>query len=287
MTTLEKEQELSNYIKGWTYSRLPDWQFFHKSTSEHRRSEIYHLKDGHLLMDLLNSIMGYIEERLLFDDNENLIPHKFSSIDQFLQSNDSAYNYYKSQYHLLEENIEGENTSYIIIEMTRIIQSFKAMRDRCWKLYQDGLYLPTPYQQAILYLHNCDIDKFVDIIDSLMNDVPYSICKIERNEGYYHTLFHVITSLLGFRPISEKATAIGRMDTRIETPNAIYILEFKYSESFKDLSDAAFQQIVDKDYGLQDHISFKKVFGIGISFSGKTNRINGKKHGVIYTPPMQ
>ncbi len=51
--------------------------------------------------------MGYIEEFLLFDDNETLIPTKFSSIDEFLQSIDINDNYYKSQYHLLEKNIEG------------------------------------------------------------------------------------------------------------------------------------------------------------------------------------
>lgn len=148
----------------------------------------------------------------------------------------------------------GENTSYIVIDMIKIIQSFKAMRDR----YQDGLYLPTPYQQAISYLYNGDIDNFVDIIGSLMNDVPYTICKIERDEGYYHTLFHVITSLLGFRPISEKATIIGRMDMRIETPDAIYILEFNYSDNNKDMSNDAFQQILDRNYGLQDHISLRE-----------------------------
>lgn len=120
-----------------------------------------------------------------------------------------------------------------------------------------------------------------------MNDIPYTICRIKRNEGYYHTLFHVITSLLGFRPVSERATAVGRMDTRIETPNVIYILEFKYSDSNVDLSDVAFQQILDKDYGLQDHISFKRVVGIGVSFSGETKRINGKKFEVIFEPPIQ
>lgn len=146
MTTLEKERELSDYIKGWINSRFSDWQMFNKSTYRDRRTGIYQLNDGSRLMDLFDSVMGYIEEYLLFDDNEALIPSKFSSIDEFLHSVDMNYNHYKSQYHLLEKNLDGENTSYIVIDLIKIIQSFKAMRDRCWKLYQQGLDLPTPYQ---------------------------------------------------------------------------------------------------------------------------------------------
>lgn len=286
MHTIEKEVELSNYIRGWINSRYSDWKFIYDCVYRNREFEIYRLKHGPRLMDLFHSIIGYIEEYFIWDDNECIIPARFSSINQFLQSINSQNNYYNSQYYLVEDNINGSDTHYIITALFRILSDFKSMKDRCWEIYHNDTCIPTPYQQAIFFLHKGELWNFIDVLKSLIADVPYDIHKEKISEGYFHTLFHVISSVIGLHPISEKSTCDGRIDTLIETPEVIYIIEFKYSGSNEDVSQIALQQIIDNKYDQPVHTKYKRIIGIGISYSKDNRNINGYRCQILFNPPF-
>ena len=127
-----------------------------------------------------------------------------------------------------------------------------------------------------------DVNGFIDTLKSIISDIPYSVHKEKISEGYFHTVFHAIMSVIGLRPISEKETANGRIDERIELPSCIYIMEFKYSEDGKDLSDIALRQIENKEYHQPDHLSGKEIIGIGLSYSQETRNINGKCNKTLF-----
>ena len=283
---LEKEQQLDRYVKEWISARYDDLMLFYKDTSKYRRSSsgIYKLKEGEALMDLLNDIVGNLEEKLLLDDNQSLIPSSFSSISQFLLFVCALDDHLRSKRPLLERNICGEYTSDIVFNMLKILDDIHYMRDRCWSIYREGQQIPIPYQALISALEENNLEKFRELMECVIKDVPYLIRKETINEGYFHTLFHVITSILGFKPISEKVTNDGRIDMRIELQTRIFIMEFKYTPGRRNLSRSAFNQILKKGYADSDKLGNKPVIGVGISFSKLIRNINGIYPDVLYQP---
>ena len=68
---VEKEKELSLYLEEWITARYSDWNMFYHSTTQNKRNGIYRLKSGERLMDLLDDIIGNIEEHFAFDVNRD------------------------------------------------------------------------------------------------------------------------------------------------------------------------------------------------------------------------
>lgn len=286
MKTIEKEIELSNYIKDWMNSRYSEWKFIYECVYRDRVFDLYRLKHGPRLMDLFHSIIGYLEEYFVIADNESIIPARFSSINQFLQSVNAQNNYFSSQYYLIEDNLNDSDIHYIIRDILQILNDFKSMKDRCWEIYHNDNCIPTPYQQALFFLQKGETRNFIDVLKSIIADVPYNIHKEKISESYFHTLFHVITSVIGLHPLSEKPTCDGRIDTLIETPATIYIIEFKYSDSDVDVSKIALQQIIDNHYDQPQHTKCKQIIGMGISYSKGIRNINGHQNKILFSPPV-
>ena len=126
--------------------------------------------------------------------------------------------------------------------------------------------------------------QFVELIGSLIKNIPYNMHKEKLDEGYFHTIIHTITSILGMTPVSEAEIADGRIDTMIEFPNRIYIMEFKYSADNKDRAEEAFKQIIDKGYAQAYFLRGKIIDGIGMSFSQESRNVDFFVHNRLYTP---
>lgn len=114
MKTVDKEKELNDYIREWIDARYSDWSTFYHDVQINKRSGIYQLKEGGELFDYLFNIVANIEEHLIAGKSCHIIPSKFSSIDQFLSFVRNFKQYISDNYHLLEINLVGENTSYIV-----------------------------------------------------------------------------------------------------------------------------------------------------------------------------
>ena len=102
------------------------------------------------------------------------------------------------------------------------------------------------------------------MLQSLISNVPYNVHKERLDEGYFHTIIHVITSVLGMSPISEMETSDGRIDMAIEFPNKVFVMEFKYSSDDKDRSQEALDQIEEKEYAKPLYMKGKVIEGIGM-----------------------
>jgi hypothetical protein len=63
----------------------------------------------------------------------------------------------------------------------------------------------------------------------------------------------------------------GRADVVVQTPQYIYIFEFKFNKNAED----ALQQIKDKDYADKYRATGKPIMGIGVNFNKAKKKIMG------------
>lgn len=286
MQIMKLERELSEYVSEWIDARWQKWSLNYEAIRRDRRTGIYRLKQGEKLLDYLNSIMGNIEDHLGMDKGQHLIPSKFSSLNQFAQFLLNFTQYLRDNYYLVEINLNKEYTDMIVVDIATMVNEIIEMSNRCLKIILVDDNVPIPYQQVKKSLHNGDIKEFVSLLNSIIKNIPYLIFKEKFNEGYFHSFFHVALTLIGMRPLSEVATSDGRIDMVIDCPNAIYIMEFKYSPNDKDLSNDALDQIKDKKYHQPYILQQKTIVGIGYSFGEKSRQITNYKDETLYAPQI-
>ncbi len=78
-------------------------------------------------------------------------------------------------------------------------------------------------------------------------------------------------TLIGIDSKVEMHTSDGRIDLLIETPNFVYIIEFKYNSD----PEVALQQINEKEYARKFATDSRRIFKIGVNFSSEKRRIEG------------
>jgi Predicted AAA-ATPase/PD-(D/E)XK nuclease superfamily len=130
-----------------------------------------------------------------------------------------------------------------------------------------------------LAFHQDDLERVKDLLESMFGDLPSNLYETDnkRSERFYHSFIHLTFKYLGIYAQSEVRTAKGRADSVVETPTHVYIFEFKHQET----ADAAFQQILDKNYA-QKYVGLgKTVVGIGVNFDKKERIIDGWKVAVL------
>jgi hypothetical protein len=125
-------------------------------------------------------------------------------------------------------------------------------------------------QPCTLKLYEClerdDIDGFINIIRLLFAKIPYTL-HIQK-KAYYHSLFYMMLTLIGFEIDVEVLTDKGRIDGVLKFDSKIYVIEFKYGPLGSDmntLTEQAVRQIQEKNYEerfLNDHRSHV-FFGVG------------------------
>lgn len=278
MKTVDKEKELNDYIREWIDARYYDWSTFYHDVQINKRSGIYQLKKGGELFDYLSNIVANIEEHLIAGKSCHIIPSKFSSIDQFLCFVRNFKQYISDNYHLLEINIAGEDTSYMVITMCEIIDAVNDMAERCLDIYLREAHTPEPYSLMRRSLAKGEIDTFMTTLEGVVSDIPYGIRKTAFNEAYFHIIVHVITSVLGFKPVSEKETSNGRIDLAMIFSGLVYIFEFKYTNENISCAETALQQIKDKRYADSYKHLQHEIVCVGVSFSKEKRGINDYKY---------
>ena len=273
---IAKEIELSKYLEEWSRNRYSEWHDFYHEVSRYRQNGIYLLKGGTELMNLLNSIMGNLEDKFaLPDEDSHLIPTQFASLAHVIRFLTWFKDYVDSFKPILDSNINnGVIDNYIISEIYNMVGEIDLMAERCIKIYGDG-GMPRPYQKLREQLFNKDIDGFVDSINSVMIGVPYLTRKKKFDEGHFQTMIQILLVVLGFEPITEQVLSDGRIDMVVKLEQLTYIFEFKYTESNKSQAKRALKQIIDKKYADPYKLTSKEIIAVGVSFSGKTKCING------------
>lgn len=114
-------------------------------------------------------------------------------------------------------------------------------------------------------------EAFMTRLSAMMADTDYRI--VGEAELYFQNFLFVFFRLLGLYVEVERATSDGRTDMIVQTPNYIYIFEFKLDET----ADAALQQIENKGYARPFDADSRLLYKIGVNFSSKKRCVDDWK----------
>ena len=124
-------------------------------------------------------------------------------------------------------------------------------------------------------LRTGNTDQFHDLLSDFVASIPYSVRKDnseKSREKNFQLIVYLIMRLVGscnYTVYHEKESSQGRADCVIETPQNVYIFEYKLDHS----ADEALQQIKAKGYAEPYAHDGRKVYLVGCSFSSETGRV--------------
>lgn len=261
---MNKILKIERYIQEFFSTRYSDYNHFYQSEYQHRRVGVYRLKRGNEIMDLLNDIMGNIEEKIYVG---KLVPQYFANPERLIEYLKLFKDHLNQKQELLDINKDDNNTSYIIHEVQKMKTELVEMVDYLLQI-ADTEDVNIPYQELRHALITKDLDSFFKDLNSILASVSYAIAKVQ--EGYLHSNIHLILKLLGFEIDSEVTTNIGRIDAVIRFSNIIYIFEFKLGTK-----EEAIQQIKDTKYHEKYVIERKEIIIVGVGFDIDSRNVNG------------
>ena len=132
-------------------------------------------------------------------------------------------------------------------------------------------------QKIVRAMRDGDTDLVRRLFTSFLAETPYSMRpkKDEKDrELYFHYTFYLLLRLIScYTVYTEKQLSEGRADCIVETPQYIYIFEFKLDGT----AEEALQQIQDRGYAKPYEADTRTLYNIGASFSSKTGTIEGWK----------
>ena len=130
-------------------------------------------------------------------------------------------------------------------------------------------------QQAVMALQRGRLEQFRDQLTAFLASVPYSMRRKQDEreyERYFQYTFYLLLRLLSVYTVyNEMEQSRGRVDCIVETPNYVFIFEFKLDGS----AEQALQQIKDKGYAKPYLTDPRKLYQIGVNFSSETGTIEG------------
>ena len=122
-------------------------------------------------------------------------------------------------------------------------------------------------QNFVREVESGDIDGFFTRLRSFFSDTTYEVIRLQ--ELHYSNVLYIVFKLLGFYTQVEYHTSNGRIDLVLQTPDYIYVMEFKLNGT----AEEALQQINDKGYALPFARDTRALYKIGINFSPETRNI--------------
>ena len=122
-----------------------------------------------------------------------------------------------------------------------------------------------------------NLELFRRLLTSFLADIPYSMRRKENErerERYFHYTFYLLMRMVSvYTTYTEKQQSEGRVDCIIETPNYIYVFEFKLDGT----AEEALKQIEDNGYTRSYLADKRQLFRIGVSFSSETGTVDDWK----------
>ena len=122
-------------------------------------------------------------------------------------------------------------------------------------------------------LRTADLDQVRRLFTSFLAGTPYSMRPKktqEQREQYFHYTFYLLMRLIScYTVYTEKQLSEGRADCIVETPQYVYIFEFKLDGT----AEEALRQIKDKGYAAAYAADPRPLFRVGASFSSKTGTV--------------
>ena len=145
------------------------------------------------------------------------------------------------------------------------------------KYFDNGDKINPWVREATIFLRKGDVDNFRTGLTSFLASIPYTMRRKENErerERYFHYTFYLLLRLLSVYTVyTEKVQSQGRVDCVVETPQYVYIFEFKLDGT----ADEALRQIEEKGYVREYTSDNRKLYKIGAVFSSETGTISDWK----------
>ncbi len=145
------------------------------------------------------------------------------------------------------------------------------------KYFDNGDKINPWVREATIFLRKGEVDNFRTGLTSFLASIPYTMHRKENErerERYFHYTFYLLLRLLSVYTIyTEKVQSQGRVDCVVETPQYVYIFEFKLDGT----ADEALRQIEEKGYVREYASDNRKLYKIGAVFSSDTGTISDWK----------
>ena len=122
-------------------------------------------------------------------------------------------------------------------------------------------------QNFVWEVRRGDTDAFMRRLQSFFADTPYELAR--DLEVHYQNVLFIVFKLLGFYVQVEYHTSQGRIDLVLQTPQYIYVMEFKLDGT----AEEALQQIEEKQYALPFASDARKLYKVGVNFSNAVRNI--------------
>ncbi len=123
-------------------------------------------------------------------------------------------------------------------------------------------------QNFIREVRSADIDGFFTRLRSFFSDTTYEVIRLQ--ELHYSNVLYIVFKMLGFYTQVEYHTSNGRIDLVLQTPDYIYVMEFKLNGT----AEEALAQINDKGYAIPFEKDSRTIYKIGVNFSAETRNID-------------
>ena len=116
-------------------------------------------------------------------------------------------------------------------------------------------------------LENGDVDAFMQRFEAFFADFPYELN--DKTERHYQVVVYLIFKLMGQFTQAEVHSAKGRADAIVQTPNYVYVFEFKLNGT----AEEALLQINEQGYAKPFMADTRKVVKVGVEFSAETRNV--------------
>ena len=132
----------------------------------------------------------------------------------------------------------------------------------------DEIHLGSLQSKCIDALYDDELDVFFETLKIFFANIPYDISS-RAPEETYQAVFCAILYFIGVGVTPEVRTNEGRIDAVMETPDHVYVMEFKRDKSAAE----AMAQIKDKKYYDKFLSSGKKITLVGVNFDSEKRTI--------------
>ena len=152
----------------------------------------------------------------------------------------------------------GQTWYYLDFPNTEVTTAFSAyiLNSYAGKTQTAGVRFVAEFATSLL---NNDLKKLRKALEVFFSGIPYDVHK--KQESNFQGIFFAIFRLLGVYVEAESTTNDGRIDAVIQTPQAIYIFEFKL-----DNDPTALEQIKEKEYFKKYLLDKRDIYIIGVNF---------------------
>ena len=178
---------------------------------------------------------------------------------------------YQSGYFTIKGYDKDSNLFLLDFPNNEVKSGFLAMVATNYLQYK--LPLESWMVKAVLALKRGQLDEFRKMLTSFLTSIPYTMRRKEsepERERYFHYTFYLLLRLMSvYTVLAEKEQSEGRVDCIVETPQYVYIFEFKLDGSAAE----ALQQIEEKGYARPYEADARQVVKVGVSFSSQTGTI--------------